>query len=55
MENKFILERYILEASGVGHLDIDVAPFPYVPSLNLAAAGDIVHNDIYMWMTEPPF
>ncbi|KAJ3528335.1 hypothetical protein NM208_g10247 [Fusarium decemcellulare] len=53
-DNKFTLEGHALEAVPVGHSDCDNTSFLHVPSLRLAVAGDIVYNDVHMWMAEPP-
>jgi glyoxylase-like metal-dependent hydrolase (beta-lactamase superfamily II) len=53
-DNKFTLEGHTLEAINVGHSDTDATTFLYVPSLNMSVAGDIVYNDVHMWMTESP-
>jgi glyoxylase-like metal-dependent hydrolase (beta-lactamase superfamily II) len=52
--NKFTLEGHTLEAIDVGHSDTDETTFLHVPSLRLIVAGDIVYNDVHMWMTESP-
>ncbi|KAI1111380.1 Metallo-hydrolase/oxidoreductase [Nemania sp. NC0429] len=48
----FFLEGHVLEAMDVGHSDTDNTTFLYVPDLALAACGDIVYNDVHMWMVE---
>lgn len=53
-DNKFTLEGHTLEAVDVGHSDTDATTFLHVPALNMAVAGDIVYNDVHMWMTESP-
>ncbi|KAM5342042.1 hypothetical protein ACJ41O_015073 [Fusarium nematophilum] len=53
-DNKFTLEGHTFEAFHVGHSDMDGTSFLYVTSLNMAVAGDIVYNDVHMWMTESP-
>lgn len=53
-DNKFTLEGHTFEAVNAGHSDTDATSFLYVPSLNLAVAGDIVYNDVHMWMAESP-
>lgn len=50
--NKFTLEGHIFEAIDVGHSDTDETTFLHVPSLDMVVAGDIVYNDVHMWMTE---
>ncbi|KAK0356662.1 hypothetical protein LTR91_012665 [Friedmanniomyces endolithicus] len=54
LDNKFVLEGYTLEAINVGHSDTDNTTFLHVPALNLAVTGDIVYNDVHLWMTESP-
>ncbi|KAJ7697142.1 beta-lactamase-like protein [Mycena rosella] len=51
-DNKFTLEGHIFEAIDVGHSDTDETTFLHVPSLDMVVAGDIVYNDVHMWMTE---
>ncbi|KAI8669884.1 hypothetical protein LRP88_01669 [Fusarium phalaenopsidis] len=53
-DNKFTLEGHTFEAVNAGHSDTDATSFLYVPSLSLAVAGDIVYNDVHMWMAESP-
>ncbi|KAL2683366.1 hypothetical protein Neosp_007836 [[Neocosmospora] mangrovei] len=53
-DDKFTLEGHTFEAVNAGHSDMDATTFLYVPSLNLAVAGDIVYNDVHMWMAESP-
>ncbi|KAI8665832.1 Lactamase-B domain-containing protein [Fusarium keratoplasticum] len=53
-DNKFTLEGHTFEAVHAGHSDTDATTFLYVPSLNLTVAGDIVYNDVHMWMAESP-
>jgi glyoxylase-like metal-dependent hydrolase (beta-lactamase superfamily II) len=53
-DNRFTLEGHTFEAVNAGHSDTDATTFLYVPSLNLTVAGDIVYNDVHMWMTESP-
>ncbi|KAJ6555463.1 beta-lactamase-like protein [Mycena vulgaris] len=50
--NKFTLEGHSFEAIDVGHSDTDETTFLHVPSLDMVVAGDIVYNDVHMWMTE---
>ncbi|KAI8635576.1 Metallo-hydrolase/oxidoreductase [Xylariaceae sp. FL1651] len=50
--NKFTLEGHVFEAMDVGHSDTDNTTFLYVPDLKLAVAGDIVYNDVHMWVVE---
>lgn len=50
--NKFTLEGHTLEAVTVGHSDTEGTSFLHVPSLNISVAGDIVYNDVHMWMVE---
>ncbi|KAI1388185.1 Metallo-hydrolase/oxidoreductase [Hypoxylon trugodes] len=52
--NKFMLEGHTLDAVDVGHSDTDETTFLYVPSLKMAITGDIVYNDVHMWMAESP-
>ncbi|KAI0097832.1 Metallo-hydrolase/oxidoreductase [Nemania sp. FL0031] len=51
-DNQFFLEGHRLEAMDVGHSDTDNTTFLYVPDLQLAACGDIVYNDVHMWLVE---
>ncbi|KAI3320276.1 Metallo-hydrolase/oxidoreductase [Xylariaceae sp. AK1471] len=51
-DNKFLLEGHTLEAMDVGHSDTDNTTFLYVPDLKLAICGDIVYNDVHMWLVE---
>jgi glyoxylase-like metal-dependent hydrolase (beta-lactamase superfamily II) len=52
--HKFLLEGHTLEAVDVGHSDTDNSTFLYVPDLQLAICGDIVYNDVHMWLVESP-
>lgn len=52
--NKFVIEGHTLEATDVGHSDTDDTTFLYVPALDLAVTGDIVYNDVHLWMVESP-
>ncbi|KAI0871809.1 Metallo-hydrolase/oxidoreductase [Hypoxylon argillaceum] len=51
-ENKFFMEGHRFEAMDVGHSDTDNTTFLYVPDLKLAACGDVVYNDVHMWLVE---
>lgn len=53
-DNKFVIEGHTLEATDVGHSDTDNTTFLYVPALDLAVTGDIVYNDVHLWMVESP-
>lgn len=53
-DNTFTLEGHAFSAVDVGHSDTDATTFLHVPSLDLAVAGDIVYNDVHMWMAESP-
>ena len=53
-DNRFTLEGHSFEAVDVGHSDTESTTFLYVPSLNMIVAGDIVYNDVHMWMVESP-
>ncbi|KNG86959.1 hypothetical protein ANOM_004190 [Aspergillus nomiae NRRL 13137] len=53
-DNKFTLEGHTFQAIDVGHSDTDETTFLHVPSLDMVVAGDIVYNDVHMWMTESP-
>ncbi|KAI4862458.1 Metallo-hydrolase/oxidoreductase [Hypoxylon rubiginosum] len=53
-DGKFTMEGHAFEAVDVGHSDTDETTFLYVPSLKMAVAGDIVYNDVHMWMAESP-
>ncbi|KAI1780351.1 Metallo-hydrolase/oxidoreductase [Hypoxylon cercidicola] len=54
VDNKFTMEGHAFEAVDVGHSDTDETTFLHVPSLQMAVAGDIVYNDVHMWMAESP-
>jgi glyoxylase-like metal-dependent hydrolase (beta-lactamase superfamily II) len=54
-DNKYTLEGHTLEAITVGHSDTEGTSFLHVPSLNLSVAGDILYNDVHMWMAESTF
>ncbi|CAJ2512270.1 Uu.00g052850.m01.CDS01 [Anthostomella pinea] len=51
-DNKFTLEGHTFAAVDVGHSDTDETTFLWVPALKMAVAGDIVYNDVHMWMVE---
>ncbi|KAI0198109.1 Metallo-hydrolase/oxidoreductase [Astrocystis sublimbata] len=53
-DNKFALEGHAFEAVNAGHSDTDSTTFLHVPDLDLVVAGDIVYNDVHMWMYESP-
>ncbi|KAI1101178.1 Metallo-hydrolase/oxidoreductase [Jackrogersella minutella] len=53
-DNKFTLEGHIFEAVDVGHSDTEETTFLHIPALKMAVTGDIVYNDVHMWMTESP-
>lgn len=53
-DNKFVIEGHTLEAVDVGHSDTDNTTFLYVPALDMAVTGDIVYNDVHLWMVESP-
>ena len=53
-DNRFVLEGYTLEAVNVGHSDTDNTTFLHVPALDMAVAGDIVYNNVHVWMVESP-
>ncbi|KAI2466107.1 beta-lactamase-like protein [Annulohypoxylon bovei var. microspora] len=53
-DNKFTLEGHTFEAVDVGHSDTDETTFLHIPSMKMAVTGDIVYNDVHMWMTESP-
>ncbi|PYI18142.1 Metallo-hydrolase/oxidoreductase [Aspergillus violaceofuscus CBS 115571] len=53
-DNKFTLEGHTFQAVDVGHSDTDETTFLHIPDLNMVVAGDIVYNDVHMWMTESP-
>ncbi|KAJ7809168.1 beta-lactamase-like protein [Mycena leptocephala] len=40
------------QAIDVGHSDTDETTFLHVPPLDMVVAGDIVYNDVHMWMRE---
>ncbi|KAK5721768.1 mdj1 protein precursor [Elasticomyces elasticus] len=52
VSNTFSLEGHTLSAVSVGHSDTDDTTFLDVPALDLIVAGDIVYNDVHMWMVE---
>lgn len=52
--NAFELEGNVLEAVDAGHSDTDASTFLWVPALSMVVAGDIVYNDVHMWMAESP-
>jgi glyoxylase-like metal-dependent hydrolase (beta-lactamase superfamily II) len=49
---KFMIEGHTLSAVSVGHSDTDGTTFLDVPALDMVVAGDIVYNDVHMWMVE---
>ncbi|KAI1128174.1 Metallo-hydrolase/oxidoreductase [Nemania abortiva] len=53
-DNQFFLEGHRLVAMDVGHSDTDNTTFLYVPDLKMAVCGDIVYNDVHMWLVESP-
>ena len=53
-DNKFTLEGYTFEAIEVGHSHTGETTFLLVPSLDMVVAGDVVYNDVRMWMAESP-
>ncbi|KAI0381628.1 Metallo-hydrolase/oxidoreductase [Hypomontagnella monticulosa] len=53
-DNKFTVEGHTFEAVDVGHSDTDETTFLHVPSLGMVVTGDIVYNDVHMWMAESP-
>lgn len=53
-DNKIILEGHTLEAINVGHSDTDNTTFLHVPALDMAVAGDVVYNNVHLWMHESP-
>ncbi|XDG03093.1 hypothetical protein ABKA04_002708 [Annulohypoxylon sp. FPYF3050] len=53
-DNKFTVEGHVFEAVDVGHSDTDETTFLHIPSLGMVVTGDIVYNDVHMWMTESP-
>ncbi|KAI1417945.1 beta-lactamase-like protein [Hypoxylon sp. FL1857] len=53
-DNKFTLEGHTFEAIDVGHSDTDETTFLHVPTLKMVVTGDIVYNDVHMWMAESP-
>ncbi|KAI1077149.1 hypothetical protein F5B20DRAFT_282806 [Whalleya microplaca] len=52
--NMFMLEGHTLEAVDVGHSDTDETTFLRIPALKMVVTGDIVYNDVHMWMVESP-
>ncbi|CAI6302728.1 unnamed protein product [Periconia digitata] len=53
-DNTFTLEGHVLQAVEVGHSDTDDTTFLHMPALDLVVAGDVVYNDVHMWMTKSP-
>lgn len=53
-DNTFELEGHKFEAVDAGHSDTDATTFLHVPALRMVVAGDIVYNDVHMWMAETP-
>ncbi|KAF9634208.1 hypothetical protein BFW01_g5103 [Lasiodiplodia theobromae] len=53
-DNTFMLEGHKFEAVDAGHSDTDATTFLHVPALRMVVAGDIVYNDVHMWMAETP-
>ncbi|KAH8897279.1 Metallo-hydrolase/oxidoreductase [Thozetella sp. PMI_491] len=51
-DNKFTIEGHLFEAVDVGHSDTDETTFLHIPDLDMVVAGDIVYNDVHMWMRE---
>ncbi|KAF4544447.1 uncharacterized protein LTHEOB_6017 [Lasiodiplodia theobromae] len=51
-DKTFTLEGHTFEAVDAGHSDTDATTFLHVPALRLVVAGDIVYNDVHMWMAE---
>ncbi|KAK4557118.1 hypothetical protein LTR86_006099 [Recurvomyces mirabilis] len=51
-DNKFVIDGHTLEAINVGHSDTDNTTFLYASALDLAVTGDIVYNDVHLWMAE---
>ncbi|EKG17564.1 Beta-lactamase-like protein [Macrophomina phaseolina MS6] len=50
--NMFEVEGHVFEAVEVGHSDTEGTTFLHVPDLDLVVAGDVVYNDVHMWMAE---
>ena len=53
-DDKFTLEGHTFKAVTAGHSDTDGTTCLYVPDLSLVVAGDVVYNDVHMWMMESP-
>lgn len=51
-DNRFALEGHTFEAIDAGHSDTDATTFLHIPALSMVVAGDIVYNDVHMWMAE---
>ncbi|KAI0182077.1 beta-lactamase-like protein [Hypoxylon sp. FL1284] len=51
---RFEVEGRVFDAVDVGHSDTDQTSFLHVPALRMVVAGDIVYNDVHMWMAESP-
>ena len=49
---QFTLEGHVLQAVSVGHTDTEGTTFLDVPALNLIVAGDVVYNDVHIWLVE---
>jgi glyoxylase-like metal-dependent hydrolase (beta-lactamase superfamily II) len=50
--SSFTLEGHTFEAVNTGHSDTDETTFLHIPALDMVVAGDVVYNDVHMWMTE---
>ncbi|KAB2573537.1 hypothetical protein DBV05_g7834 [Lasiodiplodia theobromae] len=51
-DNTFEVEGHKFVAVDAGHSDTDATTFLHVPALRMVVAGDIVYNDVHMWMAE---
>ncbi|KAI1370336.1 Metallo-hydrolase/oxidoreductase [Hypoxylon crocopeplum] len=53
-DESFQIAGHTSEVIDVGHSDTDETTFLHVPALKMAVTGDIVYNDVHMWMAESP-
>ena len=49
---RFELEGHALVATEVGHTDSDDTTILHVPSIGLVVAGDVVYNDVHVYLAE---
>jgi len=50
--NRFLLEGNELRVIEVGHTDTDGTSMLHVPSIGLLVAGDVVYNDVHLYLAE---